>query len=60
MRQMFKRNFPDIHKFARIMTIGDDEDDTRVPCYVFCEARVEDVFSSVLFVTAMTAKVLLC
>ena len=60
MRQMFTRNFPDMSCILRFMTICDDAHDTRVPCYVYRAARVEEVFSSVIFVTPMTAKVLLC
>ena len=60
MRQMFTRNFPDMSCILRFMTICDDAHDTRVPCYIYRAARVEEVFSSVIFVTPMTAKVLLC
>ena len=44
----------------RFMTICDDAHVTRVPYYVHRAAGVEEVFSSVIFVTPMTAKVLLC
>ena len=52
---MFTRNFPDMLYILRIMTIWDDTHNTRVPCYAYRAARLEEVFSSAFFVTAMNA-----
>ena len=38
----------------RIMTICDDTHNTQVPRYAYRAAPVEEIFSSALFVTAMT------